>query len=114
MCNNNVNLLVKGFNYNIYCSWSNYLFLNHPFKHLASSTLDHVTFILLYYIKLKSRLPVCLSVCIFGTQITASIETELARNESCVFEEHKSLFYKPTEPTVHGQECIKDEGVSSH
>ena len=44
-----------------------------------------------YYIKLKSRLSVRLSVRIFWhadiSVVSASIETGLARNESCVIEE---------------------------
>ena len=49
-----------------------------------------------------------------NSAVFASIETGLARNESCVFKEHKVYFYKPTEPTVHRQECVKGIGVSSH
>ena len=41
----------------------------------------------------------------------ASIGTGLTQNESCVFKEHKVYFYKPTEPTVQRQECVKDDGV---
>ena len=76
-----------------------------------------------YYIKLKSRLFVCLSVCLSvrlhfwrndNSAVCALIKARLAQNESCVFEEHNVYFYKPTEPTVHRQECVKDEGVSSH
>ena len=26
----------------------------------------------------------------------------------------KFIFYKPTEVTVHRQECVKDDGISSH
>ena len=36
----------------------------------------------------------------------------LARNESCVFEDHKVYFYKPIVPTVHRQESLEDQGVS--
>ena len=82
-----------------------------PFVMYASS-------ILFYYIKLKSRLSVCLSVCTFwhadNSAVSARIETGLARNESCVFEDDKVYFYKPIVPTVHRQECLEDEGVSSH
>ena len=42
-----------------------------------------------YYIKLKSRLSVCLHFWnAHNSAVSASIETGLARNESCVFEEH--------------------------
>ena len=71
---------------------------------------------LLYKVEKPS---VCLSVRLHfwhadNSVVCALIETGLARNESCVFREHKVYFYKPTEPTVHRQECIKDEGGSSH
>ena len=75
---------------------------------------------LVYYIKLKSRLAVRPSVCLsvrlhfwhaHNSVVGALIKMGLTRNESCVFEEHKVYFYKPTEPTVHRQECVKDEGV---
>ena len=49
-----------------------------------------------------------------NSAVCALIKTGLAQNESCVFEEHKVYFYKPTELTVYQQECVKDEGVSSH
>ena len=67
------------------------------------------------YIKLKSRMSVCLHF--WYTDISAvstRIETGLARNESCIFEDHKVYFYKPIVPTVHPQECLEDQGVSSH
>ena len=58
------------------------------------------------------------SVCTFWhadiSAVSARIETGLARNESCVFEDHKVYFYKSIVPTVHRQECLDDEGVSSH
>ena len=61
---------------------------------------------------------VCLSVCTFWhadiSAVSTRIETGLARNESCVFEDHKVYFYKSIIPTVHRQECLEDEGVSSH
>ena len=44
-----------------------------------------------------------------------SLETKLAQNESCVFEDHmQSLFYEYAEPVMHWQEYIKQEGESSH
>ena len=49
-----------------------------------------------------------------NSAVSARIGTRLARNESCVFEDHKVYFYKPIVPTIHGQECLEDEGVSSH
>ena len=49
-----------------------------------------------------------------NSAVSAQIETRLARNESCVFEDHKVYFYKSIVPTVHRQECLEDEGVSSH
>ena len=49
-----------------------------------------------------------------NSAVCALMEKGFTRNESCVFEEHKVYFYKPTEPTVHRQECVEDEGVSSH
>ena len=62
---------------------------------------------------------VCPSVCLHfwyadNSAVSARIETGLARNESCVFEDHKVYLYKPIVPTVHRQECLEDEGVSSH
>ena len=36
-----------------------------------------------------------------NSAVSARIETGLARNESCVFEDHKVYFYKPIVPTVH-------------
>ena len=61
---------------------------------------------------------VCLSIYCFwhadNLAVSASIEAGLAQNESCVFKEHKVYFQKPTEPTVHQQECLKDDGVCSH
>ena len=62
---------------------------------------------------------VSLSVCLHfwhadNSAVSARIETGLARNESCVFEDHKVYFYKPIVPAVHRQECLEDEGVSSH
>ena len=65
---------------------------------------------------------VCLSVrpsvCTFwhadNSAVSAWIETGLARNESCIFEDHKVYFYKPIVPTVHWRECLEDKGVSSH
>ena len=58
------------------------------------------------------------SVCTFWhadiSAVSARIETGLARNESCVFEDHKVYFYKSIVPTVHRQECLEDQGVSSH
>ena len=65
------------------------------------------------YIKLKSRL----SLCIWhanNSAVSASIKVGLIQTEICVFEEHNVNFYKSTEPTVHWQECGKDDGVSSH
>ena len=69
------------------------------------------------------KLSVCLSVCLSvrlhfwhadNSTVCALMEMGLARNVSCVFEQHKVYFYKSTEPTIHRQECVKDEGVSSH
>ena len=65
------------------------------------------------------KLSVCLSVCLHfwhadNSAVSASIETGLARNESCVCKQHKVYFYKLTEPTIHRQECVEDDGVSSH
>ena len=65
---------------------------------------------------------VCLSIrpsaCTFwhadNSAVSARIEMGLARNESCVFEDHKVYFYKLVVPTVYPQECLEDEGVSSH
>ena len=33
----------------------------------------------------------------------------VCRNGSYVFKEHYVYFYKPTEPAIHQQECVKDE-----
>ena len=61
---------------------------------------------MIYYIKLKSRLSVCLSVPLptfwhaNNSAVFALIEMGLPRNESYVFKEHKVYFYKPTKPTV--------------
>ena len=85
--------------------------------YLGRSSCDLIT--LLYhfgpYIKLKA---ICLlvhpSVCTFWyadiSAVAAWIEMGLARNESCVFEDHKVYFYKPIVPTVHRQECLEAEG----
>ena len=44
--------------------------------------------------------------------MSARIETGLARNESCVLEDHKVYFYKTVVPTVYRQECcLENEGV---
>ena len=63
-------------------------------------------------------LSIRLSICTFwhadNSAMSARIATGLARNESCVFEDHKVYFYKPIVPAVHPQECLEDEGVSSH
>ena len=61
---------------------------------------------------------VCPSVCTFWhadiSAVSAWIETGLARNEGCVFEDHKVYFYKTVVPTIHRQECcLKNEGVTS-
>ena len=51
----------------------------------------------------------------YNLVVSASIGMGFAQNKSCVFEENKVYFYKPTEPTVHQQECVKDKiNVSSH
>ena len=55
-----------------------------------------------------------LSVCLHfwhadNSPVSARIEMGLARNESCVFEDHKVYFYKPMVPIVHRQECLEDE-----
>ena len=75
----------------------------------------HVYF---YYIKLKSRLSVRLSVLIFWhadtSVMSALIEMGLTQNESCVIEEDQVYFNKLTEPNIHRQECVKDDFVSSH
>ena len=64
------------------------------------------------------KLSVCLSVLSFWhadiSVVSASIETGLTRNESCVIEEDEVYFNKPTEPNVHRQDCIRDDCVSSH
>ena len=62
---------------------------------------------------------VCLSVCLHckladDSAVSARIETGLAQNKSCVYEDHKLYFYKPIVPTIHRQECLEEEGVSSH
>ena len=49
-----------------------------------------------------------------NSAVFASIETGLARNESSVFKQYKIYFYKLTEPTIHRQGCVEDDGVSSH
>ena len=75
--------------------------------------LSFVAFVLYSFftiiIKLKSRLSVCPSICIFGTQTTQPClhglkQDLLAQNESYVFEDHKVYFYKTVVPTVHQQE----------
>ena len=72
---------------------------------------------LIYYKKLKSNLYVCLSALHFwnadNSVVFASIGMGLAWNKSCVFEKNQVYFYKPKEPTVHRQECIKDEGITA-
>ena len=54
----------------------------------------------------KAQKPsVCLSICTSwhadNSVMSAWIKTRRARNESCVFEDHKVYFYKPILPTVH-------------
>ena len=55
---------------------------------------------------------VCLSVLIFWHAdilvMSASIETRFAENQSCAYRDQGVYFYKPTEPTIHQQEYIKD------
>ena len=58
-----------------------------------------------YYIKLKSRLSVCQHIWNVDISVVyASIETGLARNESCVFK-----YILTSLPTIHRQEYINDE-----
>ena len=61
---------------------------------------------------------VCPSVLTFWhadiSVVSASIEMRLARNQSYVFGDHRVYFYKPTEPTIHRQECVQDESVCNH
>ena len=62
--------------------------------HACTCTIGQVH-LLVYYIKLKSRLSVCLSVRLRHADISAvsaRIETGFTRNESCVFEDHKVYF----------------------
>ena len=53
-----------------------------------------------YYIKMKSHLTVCLSVCMIprhadNSLVRVSIETKLARNDSCAFWHHTAnLFFE--------------------
>ena len=72
-----------------------------------------------YLLYKAEKLSACLSVHLHfrhadNSAVCALIEIGLTRNESCVFEEHKVYFHKSTKPTVHRQECVKDDGVSSH
>ena len=78
-----------------------------------------------YFLLYKAEKPsVCLSAflarwCLHfwhadNSAVSARIETGLAQNESCVFEDPKVYFYKPIVRTVHRQECLEDKGVSSH
>ena len=50
--------------------------------------------------KAENRQSACLSVCSFCdavmSVVSASIETRVSQNESCVFEEHEVYFYKST------------------
>ena len=46
-----------------------------------------------------------------NSAVSALIKTGLAQCESCAFDD-QSLFYEPKEPTVHHQECIKDEAIN--
>ena len=73
----------------------------------------------IYYIKLKSHLFVGPSICLHcwhthNSAASASIEIGLALNKSCVIEDCGVYFYKPTEPIVYPQECVKSESVSSY
>ena len=71
------------------------------------------------YLLYKAEKPsVCLSVHLHfwhadNSAASAWIETGFARNERCVFEDNRVYFYKPTWPTVHRQECVKDKGSYS-
>ena len=61
---------------------------------------------------------VCPSDCSFchadNSAVSARIEMGLVRNEICVFEDHKVYLYNSIVPSIHQQECLEDEGVSSH
>ena len=74
-------------------------------------------FTYIYYIKLKSRLSVRPSVCTFWhadiSAMSARIETRLAENESCVFEDHRVYFKKPMVPTVH-RHTLKSKVCTAH
>ena len=79
----------------------------------------------IYYNYKVEKLSVCLSVCIpssfhlhfwhiDNSAVSAWIETAHVQSKSCVFVDCRVYFNKPTEPTVHWLECIKDKSVSSH
>ena len=86
---------------------------NHENNEIKSTT--KIFTYTVYYIKLKSHLPICIFWNADISAVSARIETTgLALNESCVFEDHKVYFYKPTVTTVYRQECLEDEGVRSH
>ena len=56
-----------------------------------------------------------LSVCIFGTRITQQCLQRLKQdlhNVKAVPLMIRVYFYKPQEPTVHCQECVKDEAIN--
>ena len=65
--------------------------------------------LLVYYIKLKSRLSDRHANI---SAVYALIETRLAQNESCVFWDRQVYFLKSTRAITHPHECVKGTGVS--
>ena len=74
--------------------------------------------LLVYYIKLKSHLPVCLSVCPDRhadiSAVSAWIEMGLAPNESSAFWDNQVCFKKSLCPITHPDKCAKGTGVSQN
>ena len=75
---------------------------------------QYLPFVILTVLKSTVRLSVLSFWHTVNLAVCALIETRLAQNERCVFEEHKVYFYKPVQLPIHRQECIEDEIVSSH
>ena len=67
----------------------------------------------IYYIKLKSRLSICLSDRHADiSAMSAVIEMGLAWNESWVFRDLKVYFYKSKRISIHPYEDVKANGVN--
>ena len=83
-------------------------------NHTCHSRCPSNNYFYLYLLYKAEKPSVCLSVHLNFWQAdnsvsSAWIETRFAWNERCVFVDHRVYFYKPTQPTVHQQERVKDK-----